>query len=89
LSSGKVKSGWKGLRLSVELAGLEAVIQTAKEAIEQMTLGGSMPITSGSTAVVVGSRSRRGAEGGEGPEVADCRQTPVLDATVQDQQALA
>ena len=32
LSSGDVKGGWKSVVLSVELAGLEAVIQAAQEA---------------------------------------------------------
>ena len=47
----------KGLVFGIGLAGLEAVVEAAEEAIEQVALCGGVPITDHAAAVLMGSRT--------------------------------
>ncbi len=47
--------GGKGGVLVVGLAGVQAVVQAAEEAVEQVALRGGVPVTGGSASVVVGA----------------------------------
>jgi len=49
--------GGEGDLFVVVLAGGQAVVQAADEAVEQVALGGDVPVTAGSAAVVVGARA--------------------------------
>jgi transposase len=59
LSSGGLRGGpagcWEGDVLVVVLPGLEAVVETAEEPAEQVSLGGGMPVAGGLAPVVVGA----------------------------------
>lgn len=55
---------WREGALLVErLPGLEAMVKLSKEAVEQVALGGVVPVTVLAPAPVVGVRSGRGLEG--------------------------
>ncbi len=62
-----------------ELAGLEAVVELAEHAVEQVPLGLGVPVTALAPAPVVGFGSWRGCQGGEGPEEACRDESVVLD----------
>jgi hypothetical protein len=60
-----------------ELPGLEAVMQLAEHAVEQVPLGLGVPVSVLASAPVVGFGARRGGQGGERPEEA-CGDEPVV-----------
>src|SRR5579859_712416 len=82
--------GWReGSVLVVGLAGGQAVVEAADEAVEQVSLGGGVPVAGGAAAVVVGSGTGGGGEGGERPVVPGGGEPLVLDAAVLDGPGLA
>ena len=83
MSSGQRISMRERGGLGIGLAGLQAVIETAEEAVEQIALRGSMSITGQPAAVVVSASTRREPQRGEGPELADCGQTIVLHGSME------
>ena len=60
-------------------AVVEAVVQTADHAVEQVALGSGMPVAGLPSAVVVGSGAGGAGECGEGPDVADGGEALVFD----------
>jgi hypothetical protein len=50
-----------------QLAGLEAVVELANHAVEQMPLGGGVRVSLFTPTAVVGFGAGRGPQGGEGP----------------------
>ena len=67
----------------------EAVVQAADQAVEEVALGGGVPVADFASAVVVGSGAVCVGHGGEGPDVADAGQALVLDAAGEDGGSLA
>ena len=89
MSSGKGSLGAECLLLIKELVGLEAVVQAAEKAAEQIALGCSMSITGQPPPVVVNSSTGGQAYGGESPEVAHCREPVVLDRAMKNDEFLS
>jgi hypothetical protein len=79
----------RGDVLVVGLAGLEAVVETADEPVEQVALGGDVTVAGGSAAVVVSSGPGSGDQGGEGPEVAGGGEALDLNPSVHHREGLA
>lgn len=71
------------------LLGLEAVVELAEEAVQQVPLCGGMPVAMLTSASVVRVGSGGGGEGGEGPEEAGVDQAVVLDEPAADETLLA
>ena len=69
---------WEGDGLLVGLAGGQAVVQAAEEAVEQVALRGGVVVTDVSAAVVVGAGAGRGGQCGERPAVARVGESVVL-----------
>lgn len=55
MSSSNRVGGWEDQVFGVGLAGLEAVVEAAKEEVEQVALCGSVPIAGHGAPVVVSS----------------------------------
>src|SRR4030095_12058601 len=64
LSSG----GWEGPGFVVGLAAGQAVVEAAKQPVEQVALGGGVLVAGGLAAVVVGAGAGGGGPGSERPE---------------------
>lgn len=60
------------------------MVELADEAVEEVALGGCVPIAVGSSALVVGFGSGGGAEGGEGPEVSGVAESVIFDVAAAD-----
>jgi hypothetical protein len=61
------------------LPGLEAVVDLAQEAVEQIPLGGRVPVSCATSTSVVLVGSFEALQGREGPEESCCHEPVVLD----------
>ena len=89
MSSGDCIRDWEGHGLGVCLTSLKAVVEAAKEPVEEIALCSSMSIAGETPTVVVRSSTGGEADGSEGPQIADRSQTVVLDSSMQDDEFLA
>jgi hypothetical protein len=64
--------------LGVGLPGGQAVVEHAQQPVEQVALGGGVPVSGRAAAVIVGAGAKRGPERGERPEIAHGGQPLVL-----------
>ena len=89
MSSGYSIRNWEGHGLGVWLTSLKAIVETAKEPVEEIALCSSVSIAGETPTVVVRSSTRGQSFGGEGPQIADRGKTVVLDSSMQDDELLA
>jgi hypothetical protein len=71
------------------LTDLQAVVETAEKAVEQVPLSGGVSVASVATTIVVATSAWRQTQRGEGPELAHSGQAVVLDRSMQDENLLA
>src|SRR5690606_5520972 len=83
------RGGGEGVLFVEELPGLQAVVELADHAVEQVPLRLGMPVSVVAPSPVVGGGSGRGREGGEGPLVTGVGQAVVLDVAASDEAFLA
>src|SRR2546423_6156572 len=76
--------GGEGDGLVVVLAGDKAVVEAAEQAVEQVALGGGMPVAGVFAAVVVGAGAGGGGPRGERPDVTGRPEPGVLYAPGRD-----
>lgn len=55
----------------VELAGLQAVVELAKESVEQVSLGLAVPVSGGAAGIEVAAGTRGAAQRGQRPDRPD------------------
>lgn len=67
-----------------QFACLKAVVELADQAVEQVSLGGRVPVSSLAPAPVVGVSAGSGPQSGKGPQVAGMVKSVVLDHATSD-----